>query len=116
MTSDFGVLETQEGMIPRDLLEMSVLVLKTMADPLRLQMLWVLCRGDMSLPELAQQIGVSPTVAGQFLTKLRLADVLQTSKVGRHTIYSMHDERTRQFIYQTVDFAGHRLALQDSEA
>ncbi|WP_159610192.1 metalloregulator ArsR/SmtB family transcription factor [Glutamicibacter sp. JC586] len=114
MAGSFGRLETREGIIPSDLTDMSVLVLKTMADPMRLQMLWALCREDLSLPELAQQIGVSPTVAGQFLSKLRAANVLQANKSGRRTIYSMHDERTREFVYQTIDFARYRLTVQES--
>lgn len=116
MASGFDTLVSREGMISRDLMDMSVLVLKTMADPMRLQILWVLCREDMTLQELAHQIGVSPTVAGQFLSKLRAANVLQVKKSGRHAIYSMHDERTRAFIYQTVDFARSRLATQESSA
>lgn len=114
MTSEYSVPTAQSGIISGDLLDMTVTVLKTLSEPLRLQMLWALCEDDLTLSELAQLVGVSPTVASQLLSRLRTAGVLQTNKSGRHVIYSMHDEFSRQFIRQTLDFAAHRLALQDS--
>ena len=113
MTSEFIVPTAEDGIVSSDLLDMSATVLKTLSDPARLQMLWALSMDDLSLSDLAQLIGVSPTVAGQLLSKLRAAGVLQTRKSGRHVIYSMHDERSREFIRQTLDFARHRLDLQD---
>lgn len=117
MTSEYSVPAAgRDEFVSNDLLDMSVSVLKTLSDPSRLQMLWALCQEDLSLSELAQLIGVSPTVAGQLLSRLRTAGVLQTRKAGRHVIYSMHDERSRQFIRQTLDFARYRLDLQDDLA
>jgi len=113
MTSEYGVPRAQAGIISSDLLDMTVVVLKTLSDPLRLQMLWALCDDDLTLSELSQLIGVSPSVASQLLARMRTAGVLQTKKTGRHVIYSMHDELSRQFIRQTLDFAAHRLELQD---
>lgn len=113
MTSEYGVPRAQVGIISSDLLDMTVVVLKTLSDPLRLQMLWALCDDDLTLSELSQLIGVSPSVASQLLARMRTAGVLQTKKTGRHVIYSMHDELSRQFIRQTLDFAAHRLELQD---
>lgn len=112
MTGEYSVPRARAEIISSDLLDMTVTVLKTLSDPLRLQMLWALCDRDLTLSELAQLIGVSPTVAGQLLSRMRTARVLQTEKSGRHVIYSMHDELSRQFIRQTLDFAAHRLELQ----
>lgn len=112
MTGEYSVPSARTEIISSDLLDMTVTVLKTLSDPLRLQMLWALCDSDLTLSELAQLIGVSPTVAGQLLSRMRTAGVLQTKKSGRHVIYSMHDELSRQFIRQTLDFAAHRLELQ----
>lgn len=113
MNVEFSISVADDEIISGDLLEMSVVVLKTLSDPSRLQMLWALCVEDLSLSELAQLIGASPTVASQLLSRLRAAGVLQTRKVGRHVVYSMHDERSREFIRQTLSFARHRLELQD---
>src|SRR5690606_10030723 len=96
-----------------DLLDMSVTVLKTLSDPARLQMLWALSTEDLSLSDLAQLVGVSSTVASQLLSRLRTAGVLQSRQSPRLVIYPMHDERSREFIRQTLDFARHRLELQD---
>lgn len=112
MTGEYSVPRARAEIISSDLLDMTVTVLKTLSDPLRLQMLWALCDRDLTLSELARLIGVSPTVAGQLLSRMRTAGVLQTEKSGRHVIYSMHDELSRQFIRQTLDFAAHRLEPQ----
>ena len=113
MTSEFIAQVAEDEIVSSDLLDMSVTVLKTLSDPARLQMLWALSTEDLSLSDLAQLVGVSSTVASQLLSRLRTAGVLQTRKSGRHVIYSMHDERSREFIRQTLDFARHRLELQD---
>lgn len=113
MTSEFIAHVAEDEIVSSDLLDMSVTVLKTLSDPARLQMLWALSTEDLSLSDLAQLVGVSSTVASQLLSRLRTAGVLQTRKSGRHVIYSMHDERSREFIRQTLDFARHRLELQD---
>ena len=112
MTSESVAEPMRDQIIDSDLLEMSVLVLKTLSDPARLQILWALCQEDRTLSELAQQVGVTPTTASQLLTRLRTAGVLQTRKSGRHMIYSMRDERAREFIRQTLDFAQHRMEQQ----
>ncbi|WP_313813732.1 metalloregulator ArsR/SmtB family transcription factor [Glutamicibacter sp.] len=109
--SDFAVEPMRDQIIDNDLLDMSVLVLKTLSDPARLQLLWALCLGDRTLSELAQLVGVTPNAASQLLTKLRAAGVLDAHKSGRHMIYSMHDEHSREFVRQTLNFAEHRLAL-----
>lgn len=111
MTGKYAGTPAREGIIANDLLDMSVTILKTLSDPARLQMLWALSRSEHSLSELAQLIGVSPTVAGQLLTKLRTNGVLQTRKDGRHVIYSMQDDQLKEFIANTLDFADHRLAM-----
>lgn len=113
MTSEFIAHVAEDEIVSSDLLDMSVSVLKTLSDPARLQMLWALSTEDLSLSDLAQLVGVSSTVASQLLSRLRTAGVLQTRKSGRHVIYSMHDERSREFIRQTLNFARHRLELQD---
>lgn len=113
MTSEFIAHVAEDEIVSSDLLDMSVTVLKTLSDPARLQMLWALSTEDLSLSDLAQLVGVSSTVASQLLSRLRTAGVLQTRKSGRHVIYSMHDEQSREFIRQTLNFARHRLELQD---
>ncbi len=115
MTSEYAGSPTREEIISNDLLDMSMTILKTLSDPARLQMLWALSKAEHSLSELAQYVGVSPTVAGQLLARLRTTGVLQTRKSGRHVIYSMQDERLKQFIGQALDFAEYRLAVSNQE-
>ncbi|GAA1411234.1 hypothetical protein AUR04nite_02620 [Glutamicibacter uratoxydans] len=114
--SESAIEPMRDQIIDNDLLDMSVLVLKTLSDPARLQLLWALSLEDRTLSELAQLVGVTPNAASQLLTKLRASGVLQARKDGRHTIYSMHDERSRQFVRQTLDFAEYRLALESENS
>ncbi|PRA01089.1 transcriptional regulator [Arthrobacter sp. MYb224] len=115
MTSEYTGLPAREDIISNDLLDMSMTILKTLSDPARLQMLWALTKAEHSLSELSQFVGVSPTVAGQLLTRLRTTGVLQTRKSGRHVIYSMQDERLKKFIGQTLDFAEYRLRISNED-
>ncbi|RBM03799.1 hypothetical protein C1H84_00375 [Glutamicibacter soli] len=112
MTSESVAEPMRDQIIDSDLLDMSVLVLKTLSDPARLQILWALCHEDRTLSELAQQVGVTPSTVSQLLTRLRTAGVLQARKSGRHMIYSMRDERAREFIRQTLEFARYRMEQQ----
>ncbi|MCW4464878.1 metalloregulator ArsR/SmtB family transcription factor [Glutamicibacter sp. MNS18] len=111
--TDHAVRPSRDEIISNEQLEMSMTILKTLADPARLQMLSALSKSDHSLSELSQFVGVSPSVASQLLAPLRAKEVLQSRKDGRHVIYSMSDERLKEFIAQTLDFAAYRLAARD---
>lgn len=111
--SEYSVETSIDKIISNEQLEMSMTILKTLADPARLQMLSALSAADHSLSELSQFVGVSPSVASQLLAPLRAKEILQTRKDGRHVIYAMHDERLKDFIAQTLDFAAFRLANSD---
>lgn len=113
--TDYAVTPARDVIISNELLEMSMTVLKTLADPARLQMLWALSSSDHTLSELSQFVGVSPSVASQLLSRLRTKGVLQTRKEGRHMVYSMSDERLKQFIAQTLNFADYRLEVANVE-
>ena len=111
--TDHAVRPLADQIISNAQLDMSMVILKTLADPARLQMLSALSESDHSLSELAQFVGVSPSVASQLLSRLRAKGVLQSRKEGRHVIYSMNDERLKDFIAQTLDFAAYRLAASN---
>jgi len=113
--TDFAVSPARDEIISNELLDMSMTILKTLADPARLQMLSALSASDHTLSELAQFVGVSPSVASQLLARLRANGILRTHKEGRHMVYSMQDERLKEFIAQTLEFAEYRLAARDEE-
>lgn len=114
LMSEHALEVAGDEIISNEQLEMSMTILKTLADPARLQMLSALAAGDHSISELSQFVGVSPSVASQLLAPLRTKGVLQSRKAGRHVIYSMNDARLKEFIGQTLDFAAYRLAQQES--
>lgn len=111
MTSEFSIEPMRDQIIDEDLIDSCVLVLKTLSDPARLQILWSLSIADRTLSELAQLVGVTPNSVSQILAKLRHAKVLNTRKNGSHTIYSLTDERAKLFIQQALDFAEYRMQL-----
>src|SRR5262245_43960216 len=57
-------------------------VLKLLADPTRLRILWALLHGEHSVNDLADHVGARPTAASQHLAKLRLARLVRTRRDG----------------------------------
>jgi DNA-binding transcriptional ArsR family regulator len=58
-------------------------MLKLLADPTRLRIVWALLHGEHSVNELADHVGARPTAVSQHLAKLRLAGVVRTRRTAR---------------------------------
>lgn len=108
--------EFRDEIISNEQLDMAMTVLKTLADPARLQMLSALSTAEHTISELSQVVGVSPSVASQLLSPLRTKGVLQSRKVGRHVVYEMTDENLKRFIAQTLEYAALRLEARGTES
>jgi DNA-binding transcriptional ArsR family regulator len=63
--------------------------LAAVGETTRLRIVVYLAAGPESVSSVALALGVKPGSAGQHLTKLRRAGVLQAVRSGRHTIYRL---------------------------
>lgn len=59
---------------------------KTLADVNRLRIVQRLARGEASVTELIDHVGLSQPLVSWHVGKLRDADVIETSRIGRETV------------------------------
>ncbi|MDQ0618476.1 ArsR/SmtB family transcription factor [Arthrobacter globiformis] len=92
-----------------ELLETAAAILRMLAEPTRLHLLWQLSDGPKTVTELTAASRAPRTVVSQHLAKLRLSGLVDTRKDGRHVIYSLHDGHLVRLIRETVNHADHRM-------
>jgi Bacterial regulatory protein, arsR family len=72
--------------------EVAAGVLKLLADPTRLKIVWALLHGEHSVNELADHVGARPPAVSQHLAKLRAADLVRSRRDGNRIIYAARNE------------------------
>lgn len=73
-------------------------ILKVIANPHRLLMLCKLIDDEVSVGELAEELGVRDAVASQHLSILRRSGVVTTRRDGQTIFYQLADPRIRSLI------------------
>jgi DNA-binding transcriptional ArsR family regulator len=81
-------------------------VLRQLADPTRLHLLWLLADGPLDVSSLASQVDASRSSVSQHLSRLRLTGLVQADRDGRHMLYRLTNEHVRLLVaeaYRIVD-------------
>ncbi|WP_238815313.1 ArsR/SmtB family transcription factor [Nocardia brasiliensis] len=81
----------EPDLIPAAELHDAAAVFGMLAATARLQILWLLSRGERDVGTLAAEIGQSVPAVSQHLAKLRLAGLVNMRKAGRRNVYSIAD-------------------------
>jgi len=74
-----------------------------LASPIRLQLLWLLARGEQDVGSLAEAVGGSIAMVSQHLAKLRLSDLVSARRDGKRQIYVVDDPHVVTLIDQALD-------------
>lgn len=82
-------------------------VFALLSDATRVRIILVLREGEMSVNELAEAVGKSPTVVSQHLAKLRWGRIVQARQEGNRAFYRLIDEHARELVAQAVFQAQH---------
>lgn len=82
-------------------------VFTLLSDATRVRIVLALREGEMSVNELAEQVGKSPTVVSQHLAKLRWGKIVQARQEGNRAFYSLVDEHARELVTHAVFQAQH---------
>ncbi len=85
----------------RDMAENTQLVIKAMkamAHEVRLMLLWNLCKGEKSVSQLADLLGLEQSTISQQLARLRLEGLVKGRRQGRTIHYHIEDMRARNLI------------------
>jgi ArsR family transcriptional regulator len=79
-------------------LDRTVEILKTVAHPLRLRIVAVLCEGDEHVSGLAARLGLSATTVSQSLSHLRRQRIVAVERRSRHATYTVAERALRDLI------------------
>ena len=82
-------------------------VFRMLADATRIQVLWALTDGELSVNELAEKVGKPAPSVSQHLAKLRMARLVRTRRAGTTIFYSLDNEHVRQLVVDAVFNAEH---------
>lgn len=88
----------------------AVRVLKLLADPTRLRIVWALLHGEHSVNELAVHVDARPPAVSQHLAKLRAADLVRVRRDGNRIFYSARNEHIERLAAEALLQADHLVA------
>jgi DNA-binding transcriptional ArsR family regulator len=98
----------KRAVVPDDVeFDVAAGVLKLLADPTRLKIVWALLHGEHSVNELADHIGARPPAVSQHLAKLRAADLVRTRRDGNRIIYAARNEHIEHLATEALLQADH---------
>lgn len=70
---------------------------KAVCSPKRLELIELLCQGEMAVERLAAEAEISVKLASAHLKELRLAHLVETRKVGKYVYYRLTDPAVADF-------------------
>lgn len=95
------------SLIEEDQVRLVVEVFRMLADPTRVQLLWVLAGGELPVNDLAARVGKPAPSVSQHLAKLRMARLVSTRRSGTSIYYALENEHVRQLVVDAVHNAEH---------
>jgi len=93
------------SMPPLESLERSSTLLKAVADPTRLRMLWALSSTQLCVCDLAEVIGQSLSATSHQLRYLREAKLVRAQKLGRVVYYTLSDAHVKTLLGAALEHA-----------
>lgn len=99
--------DSSGGRLPDDQAGLVVEVFRMLADATRIQVLWALTRGEMSVNDLAVHVEKPAPSVSQHLAKLRMARLVRTRRDGTTIYYSLDNDHIGQLVTDAVFNAEH---------
>lgn len=90
MTKAHSIQEDRPG-LPEDLLSDVVETFKSLSDPTRAQLVFLLTKREYSVNELSEQVTVTASAVSHHLAKLRAIRLVRTRREGTQIFYSIDD-------------------------
>jgi len=78
-----------------------------LAEGTRIQILWALTAGELSVNELAERIGKPGPSVSQHLAKLRMARLVRARREGTSIYYQLENDHVRHLIVDGIYNAEH---------
>lgn len=93
--------------LPVDQVDLAVEVFRMLADATRVQILWALLEGELSVSELAERTAKAPASVSQHLAKLRMARLVRPRREGTTVFYRLDNDHVARLITDAVYNAEH---------
>jgi DNA-binding transcriptional ArsR family regulator len=93
--------------LPDDQVDLAVEGFRMLADGTRVRILWALIGRELSVNELAAEVGKAPASVSQHLAKLRMTRMVQTRREGTQVFYRLENEHIAQLVTDAVHNAEH---------
>ena len=104
MDADNGA---SSGRLPADQVDLAVEVFRMLADATRVQILWTLIEGELSVSELAERTAKAPASVSQHLAKLRMARLVRPRREGTTIFYRLDNDHVARLIADAIYNAEH---------
>lgn len=96
-----------DGRLPTDQVHLAVEVFRMLADATRVQILWDLIDGELSVNDLAARAGRAPASVSQHLAKLRMARLVRTRRDGTTIFYQLENDHVARLITDAIHNTEH---------
>ncbi|KQS66663.1 ArsR family transcriptional regulator [Modestobacter sp. Leaf380] len=96
--------------LPGEQVDLAVEVFRMLSDATRIQLLWALIDRELSVNELAAQVGKTPASVSQHLAKLRMTRLVHTRREGTSVYYRLENDHIAQLVTDAVYNADHATA------
>lgn len=101
---------------PEEVVDAASTLLRMLADPTRMRILWALSVRECDVASLTDQVGGARPAVSQHLAKLKLAGLVSSRKDGRRSVYSVRGVHVRSLLTEVFSAADHQTAgLPDHE-
>ena len=92
---------------PREQIDLAVDVFRMLSDATRVQLLWALLDGEMSVSDLAEAVDKPAPGVSQHLAKLRMARLVATRRQANQVFYRIGNDHVRQLVSDAIYQAEH---------
>src|SRR3954451_5111223 len=99
--------QPRRRVLPADQVDLAVGVFRMLADATRIRILWALIGRELSVNDLAAEVGKLPASVSQHLAKLRMTRLVQTRRGGTQVFYRLENEHVAQLVTDAVHNAEH---------
>ncbi len=89
-------------LIPEETLAKMAMILKAVANPVRLQIVNVLLRNECSVGELVKALGAKQSLTSQRLSDLKFGGILKSRRNGNKTYYSLANNSIRKIVESII--------------
>jgi DNA-binding transcriptional ArsR family regulator len=109
-------VHTQEAAGSGDGFDASVALLKALADPTRLRIVWALTSAERSVGQLAQSVGAHVAAVSQHLARLREAGLVDSRRDGTRIFYRLASDHVRALLEEVAVVTGRLSGQAGDEA